>query len=607
MAGERNLVVTHSSPLRTVRDEEVWEAIEAMGQRGLTETVAIDTSDLGDRDGANWSAAQVTLWHAAADIVRRANERGGRIQYFGMDHVPCVIALGAYVGDERRVDTYDHHRDLGTWTWPAAEQTIELEEPDLPRDVVRQPGPVVVRVEVSGTISDEDVREALSGPPSAEVRIRVKAEVREFGIVRSPQDVEAIRLAFRRVLAVLREKRPEAEEIHLFIFAPCSVCFAVGQELHLRSSPPIQTYQYRALQEEPGYTPAIRLTAAAPQAARPELTDLQRDRARHIRTVIMPRALRVIVNDALSRKDVALAAGEGTGAWYEHLLPPLVRDARPFPELPSLWELVSDADQVSADPLPESYEEAYGFVEKHREWRFQDALLIGFDVACGGDDHRLEELARLFFCHEYLHDWQNLTKETAENVGSFANCLERIDYMADAYAILHQLHYVTQTDRQRVGDDNAKIRFLREQIELAIRSFWAFDTAGEPLWQERRIRRYLNWFWRHVQILNAPKWADLLTCFRLLARPPAIEITGLEYHTDRRRIRVHLEKVRRGENLEIGVVLEDGRFLRMSSVGNVSLEALTKAFVDTDHEAIERFFSGFFDYARATGATYPRA
>src|SRR5688500_5526202 len=103
----------HSSPLRAVRDDEVWRAVEAMGYAGLTEAVALDTSDLGDRDGANWPAAQATLRRGAEEVVVRANERGGSILYFGMDHVPNVIALGAYVGDERRVEVHDHNRDSG--------------------------------------------------------------------------------------------------------------------------------------------------------------------------------------------------------------------------------------------------------------------------------------------------------------------------------------------------------------------------------------------------------------------------------------------------------------------------------------------------------------
>lgn len=602
MAGSRNIVVTHSSPLRTVSYEEVWPAVEHARAQGPANNIPIDTSELGDRNGMNWSAAQAALWTAANEVVAAANLHGGRILYFGLDHIPNLVALGAFAGDERRIELYDHHRDAGAWSWPATEQTIEVEELDLPKDVVRQPGDVVLRVEVSGAIADENVRAALSEAPSAEIRIRVKAQ-REVGVLRSAADVEAIRLAIRRALAILREKRPEAETIHLFVFGPCSVAFAAGQELHLRSSPPVQTYQYRSGPDRPGYEPAIRLTAAAPTMLEAELTEAETERAQHLRTVVFPKALQSIINDTLARKDAAA----GSSPWFAHLLPKDVHErVRPFPELIPLWDVISDEDRVSPEPLPHSQPDFYAFTEKHREWRFRDSLLIGFDVATGENDQQLEQLARLFFYHEYLHDWQNLTKDTAEDVGSFANSLERIDYMADAYAILHQLDHAIRSDRAGLKDPVAQMHFIREQIELAIRSFWAFDPQNEPLWQERRIRRYLNWYWRHVQVMNAPQWADLTKCFQLLSRPPVIEITGLEYQTDRRRIRLNLDKVRRGEHLEIGLVLEDGRFQRMASVGNVDIQSLVRAFIAKDHDTIERIFRGIFDYARASGAVYPK-
>jgi fumarate hydratase, class II len=47
------------------------------------------------------------------------------------------------------------------------------------------------------------------------------------------------------------------------------------------------------------------------------------------------------------------------------------------------------------------------------------------------DEALLTRLVRLFVFHESLHNHHALTKYTAAAVGRFANCLERIDYMAD--------------------------------------------------------------------------------------------------------------------------------------------------------------------------------
>jgi hypothetical protein len=51
--------------------------------------------------------------------------------------------------------------------------------------------------------------------------------------VRSATDVENIRKEFRRVYALVRNTRPNG--LHVFVAAPPSVCFAIGQELSLRS------------------------------------------------------------------------------------------------------------------------------------------------------------------------------------------------------------------------------------------------------------------------------------------------------------------------------------------------------------------------------------
>ena len=69
--------------------------------------------------------------------------------------------------------------------------------------------------------------------------------------------------------------------------------------------------------------------------------------------------------------------------------------------------------------------------------------------------------------------------------------------------MLHQLDWTRRHERHRAATDDDKKRFLAEQIDFAIRSFWAFDEAAGNEWQMRRVRRYLNWYWRLVQVENA--------------------------------------------------------------------------------------------------------
>ena len=53
----------------------------------------------------------------------------------------------------------------------------------------------------------------------------------------------------------------------------------------------------------------------------------------------------------------------------------------------------------------------------------------------------MSEDRRLFLFHEYVHDHQTLTSTTAREVGKFGSVMEHIDYVADSYALLHELAY----------------------------------------------------------------------------------------------------------------------------------------------------------------------
>jgi hypothetical protein len=334
------------------------------------------------------------------------------------------------------------------------------------------------------------------------------------------------------------------------------------------------------------------------------LSETERARVEYIRTTVLPATLTGIKQYALAKRE---DASEKDKPWYHYLQPhEALAAAAPYSDLPRIWEVIGDRDGIAEEPRAD----AYGRDKDDSVWRWSDSVLLGLDRAAQGDDARLSELLRLFFFHEYLHDWQSLTKYSAEDVGSFANCLERIDYIADLYAILHQLDYTMRTDRARVADEAKQLSFIADQIGLALQSFWAFDPRPpQARWQERRLRRYLNWFWRRVQVLRARDLdkEQLATALRTLGRQPTIELAGLEYRLGPGRIFVALDRMRVGEHLEIGLVLEDQRFWRAGSAGNMSLEALVAAFIQHDHEAIQLFFNSLFENVSATGGVFAAA
>ena len=309
-------------------------------------------------------------------------------------------------------------------------------------------------------------------------------------------------------------------------------------------------------------------------------------------------ALQQLIDYSIGKRDDC--GGEGV-RWNQNLRPFELSDPQLLPGLPAIWKIVKEGDGIADSPRSDEY----AFSKGSRQWEFSYDLLRAFETACDRDDSDLLSAGRLFFFHEYLHDSQVLTKYTADQVGRFANCLEKIDYIADTYALLHELDHCHRTNRSRVGTSEKALAYLLERIDLIIGGFWAFDHSLAPdEWQERRLRRYLNWYWRRVQVREAP---DLDTAVRTLSQPPTIEISGFQFRTGQGRLFVSPLDIRPNVNPEIGIVLEDHRFLRLGTTADLDISKLMRAFARARRDEIDQFFSTLFEHARARGdaAVFP--
>lgn len=593
------LLIRHSG-LRHVSEAEVLSSLPEP-LRGLPRIdVDVDTRPFAEQVArGDWSGQNHYLREKAAEIQKNADAvENPELHYFGLAEIPHVLALGAYVGDERKVHLHDFDRDQEVWTWPAEGAGVELSTTDLPAGpAVTTRGIAVLRVCVSAEIADADVRQVVGDESLADITVRLGEKAAPgIGRVRSMEDVQRVRTAVREALDTLRASRPSLETVHLFIAAPVSVCFAVGQELRPRNSAPVQTYRYRKSEGESQYTAALLISTAADEASETPLTEEELAVAAKVRTGPWAKALEDVIQfAALNEKQWGK-----DGSWFHHLEPrDALAEAHPFPELPPLSAVVPERDRVDPNALGGDY----GYDKDQGIWRLGDRLLVGLHRAVDGNDERLRELVRLFLFHEYLHDYHSLSKYTADEVGKFANCLEHIDYTADTYAILHQLGWVHIHEPRKVETEAKTIAFLADQVELAIKSFWAFEPAP-PVdeWQVRRVRRYLNWYWRHIQLLRCK---DLATALKLFTQQPRIELSGIDQVARRRRVYARLDRLDPTTHLELGLVLEDQRLYRVSESANASITALLKAFRNADHKQILAFFRSVFEFAKQTGGELP--
>jgi len=597
---ERLILIRHSSQLRSVSEQEVLATLAGSDLTLPRELVSVDTTGFADDLAAgDWERSTAYLRERAAAIHRLANDdpRAAELRYFGLAEVPHVIALGAFIGDERRVTVVDYDRERDRWAWRASNRTLTVTPTELPREQVLQPGIAVVRVAVSAPISDADVTAAVGATHLADVTISPEGRPPVTGIVQSAADVEHVRQVFRTTLGAIFSARPQVDAVHLFVAAPVSVCFVLGQELHLRSSVPVHTYRFRRAEGDTAYSEAIRLSSAAVAISPEPLREEDRMTAVEVRGV-WKQALQDVQTFAAVAKECHDEKEPGT--WWEPIKFAVLAVAAPFPPLPPIWQLVDARDDVAVEP----FDGEYGRDKDARVWRLSDGLLVGLHRAAGGDHAVLKRLIHLFLFHEYLHDHNVLTKYTAAEVGAFPNCLEHIDYAADLYALLHQLGWARAHERQLVPTDEACQTYLADSIELAIRSFWAFEPPT-PIdeWQTRRLRRYLNWYWRHVQVKRA---ATLDVAMHTLARQPAIELAGISMRVSGRRVLANLTKPLRGEHLSLGIVLENEQLARITSSPVFNFEELLRAFREANHEEIKGFFNAVYEDANSRGGAAPR-
>jgi hypothetical protein len=586
------LLLLHDSPLRAVSEAEVLSTLNPHELAQPRRIERIDTRHLADDiNGGYWRSSHAYLRETASRVRAAADEHGASdVRYFGVAEVPHVIALGAYLGDERLTQPHDFDRDRNQWEWSTTDRTLELEVQGVPREAVALPGPAVVRVEVSYPIQDTDVSEAIGQERLAEIRIVPKGRKPTPGIVRSSADVQGVRIAVREALGSLASMRPNLDVIHLFVAAPVSVCVAVGQELRLRNGKDVQTYRYRPGTGAQALTPAILLTNGDVSEAAAPLSEADCQLAQRLRA-IWSRAL-----DELREHARILKSEASTPNWYASLQPTSLMAALvPFPGLKPIWGLVESEDRISPTSAAD-----FAFLKDSREWRLSDELILGFFEAASRDENRMRDFARLFLWHEYIHDWQGVTAYTAREIGQLPNCLERTDYFADAYALFHQIDFLLRRTPEGAADAKRLVKLLIDQTGVALRSFWVFEpSAPFDEMQERRLRRYLNWYWRRAQFLEAP---DLTSALRLLANQPCIEISGLRRKMGGgNRINVVIREARGFNRLHIGIMLEDGRLERRGSSADASIEELMRAFAYHDRDAIERFFNALTDHLKHGG------
>jgi len=578
----RLLLLHGTSSIRATSEEEAVAALTPAEARLPRTVLTLDTRPFATAIASGfWPSVDALVRDFASRALAALDAHGfAAVRYVGLDEVPTLVALGAFFGDEHRIECQDFDRDREQFAWPTDQATTSWEPIGAPGEVMPGTGDVVIRVMASGIVHDAHVDQAVPADQRiADISIWPRDLTPRPGLVRSQADVDGLRQKFREVVAELERTRPGTQRIHLFLAGPVSVCLAIGQELRLRNGRRFQTYRYRT-NDDPPQTLAIELTPEAGEAVQAPLSEAERAQADVVRA-LWGDALRQVVQHAQTLRQ--------TGGWPAYLLPDLAGAGVEPERLAPIWELALADHTISRDDAIE-----FRFDRTAQSWILPDRMLLDMGATVGVDDERVRRLARAFLWHEYLHEYQGLTEHTSPGIGAFANCLERLDYIADAYGTLHQVDYLLRNRNEAASDAETR-SYLVDSISEAIDAFWTFEPRPAlPYWQARRLRRYLNWYWRREQIRGCPTVADAID---LLCAPPVIEVVGPVVSTDSQRVILDLRRIR-AERVELALIDESNRLRRFGDTPTLSVSSLLTAFREHDRGAIDAFFHALIDHAR---------
>ena len=590
------IIIRHSG-LRQIGQEETIAILGQEEQMQPRRDFSIDMQAfIDDVEAGDWDRQASFLREKAFSIARTCDEISNhQVHYFGLSEIPHVISFGAYWGDERHVEIHEFDRDANSWAWPSHSEGLSVSLEGLPEGPkITASGMAVIRISISAEIADQDINDILGPERLADVVVRPGVDRQpQITLVRSAKDLAVIRLGFRKALAALQEHLPNLDILHLFVAAPTSVCFAIGQEIKPRNFFPVQTYRYRVRPREHHYQPAILILSEETHSQVP-LTSEEIGRANYVRQSVWPRVLEDLndYNKSISKKRTSSAR------WYSTFNPERAfRHASPFPNLPLLFSVLPD--NIVVDPIPYQGDAPYRFDKDYNQWQLHDRLLAKLDSISSENFELLSEIIHLFLLHEHVHDHHCLTADTAREVGKFQNCLEHLDYAADTYALFHEFNRVWNFVAGGNGKEIGAIQFLANLIEHLIKSFWAFEWVGQNNeWEVRRLRRYLNWYWCHIQVKRAQSFEEAV---EIASKPPKIEIAGLRQRLRGRRVVMVLNRLDPTTQLELGIVLRNEKFFRISQSANSNLKGLLNAFCSSEHEKICDFFRSLFDFAKQAG------
>lgn len=155
-----SILIVHHSVLREVTENEVLAELTTEELRLPREVHHIDTRPfIDDVADGKWQMSESYLIKQAGEVRRLAEHLcDPLIKYYGLAEIAHVVALAAFIGDERPVLEFDFDCDFKHWQWLVQEPELKLRIEGLPLERILSSGRAAVRMVISTSIQDTDVQ-----------------------------------------------------------------------------------------------------------------------------------------------------------------------------------------------------------------------------------------------------------------------------------------------------------------------------------------------------------------------------------------------------------------------------------------------------------------
>lgn len=179
------------------------------------------------------------------------------LAYLGIAHIPLIMHAGAAASTKSGVRLYELNDTTGEFLPLIGDAGPDLDATmaDMGGDAAS--GHAVIRVEVSYNVPLTEVIKTVAGD-FRHIRVGIAAPAK--GVITHTAHVDELARKFRQALDLIHNENPDTR-IHVFIAAPVSVCFRMGQQVSKTIHKSVRCYNY-SQRSSPPYHWAVNLVAA---------------------------------------------------------------------------------------------------------------------------------------------------------------------------------------------------------------------------------------------------------------------------------------------------------------------------------------------------------